>query len=275
MSYTLNDHVRRSKTTSDSDDSKSNTSTASSAREEEKCPSCQKEIQKRFLFNHLRKFHPEFVKGMYGVWKEDQMNELIVENAPFPIEWTVKDDFDEDQTQILWGCLACNNTFTTEYNAKKHCNQTKCKKDHNANLRRIKKEEQMDKEKRDKKIGDARLRWLNRNAQQVYACIQQDKDYYDKKWCEVGTKIARWLSTLGHDAPKDYIYFPQPLPAFEDDKKKMEQLEVRLDKETTKWKRMYEDILPLLWGATETISHSAYEDLEKMIIHLNQADYKF
>lgn len=273
MAYTLNDHVRRSNM-SDSDDSKSNTSSVSSARETEPCPCCKKEMQNRVLFNHLRKFHPEYVKGMYGVWKDDQMNELIADNLPFPIEWSVKDDFDEDVVKTLWGCLGCNNTYTTENNARKHCNG-KCKKDHNANLRRIKKEEQQDKEKRDKKISDARYRWLNRTAQQVYACIQQDKAYYDKKWNEAGSTIARYLHLLNHENPKDYIYLPSACPAFEDDKKKMELLERSIDKENTRWKRMYEDILPVLWCATEVVSHSAYEALEKLVNHLNQEDYKF
>jgi hypothetical protein len=273
MSYTLNDHVRRSNQ-SDSDDSKSNASSVSSARQDDLCPCCGKEMQNRFMFNHLRKFHPEFVKGMYGVWKDEQMNELIAENLPFPIEWVTKDDFDDDNTKTMWGCLGCNNTYTTEYNAKKHCNG-KCKKDHNANLRRIKKEEQQDKEKRDKKMSDTRYRWLNRTAKQVHACILQDVEFYDKRYQDAGTKIARYLHTLQQANARDYIYFPLPCPEFEDDKKKMELLEEQLDKGYTKWRRMYEDILPVLWGQTGLVSHTAYEEIEKLIMHTNQADYKF
>lgn len=272
-SYSLNDHVRRSNNT-DSDDSKSNSSTVSSERESEPCPCCGKEMQQRVLFNHLRKFHPEYVKGMYGVWKEDQMNELIVENGPFPIEWTVKDDFDDDNTKTLWGCLGCNNTYTTEHNAKKHCNG-KCKKDHNANLRRIKKEEQQDKEKREKKMGDARYRWLNRTAQQVHACILQDAEFYDKRYHDAGTKISRYLHTLNYENARDYVYFPAPTPEFVDDKKKMELLEEQLDKARIKWRRMYEDILPVLWGQTGHVSHTAYEEIEKLVFRTNQEDYKF
>lgn len=272
-SYSLNDHVRRSNY-SDSDDSKSNTSSISSARQDDRCPCCEKDMQNRFMFNHLRKFHPEYVKGMYGVWKPEQMNELIAENLPFPIEWVVKDDFDDDITKTLWGCLGCNNTYTTKQNAKKHCDG-KCKKDHNANLRRIKKEEQMDKEKRDKKMSDARYRWLQRTAQQVYACILQDVNYYDKKWTDAGNKISRYLHTLGYENARDYIYFPEPTPAFVDDKKKMEFVEDQMSRTHTKWKRMYEDILNVLWCETEVVSHNAYDELEKLIKHVNQEDYKF
>lgn len=273
-SYTLNDHIRNSSNAmTDSDDSKSNTSTASSDRVAEACPCCHKEVQPRVMFNHLRKLHPEYVKSMYGVWKDDQMDELIKTNAPFPIEWVVKDDFDEDVTKTMWGCLGCNNTFVTEYKAQKHCSQVKCKKDHNAQLRRIKKEEQQDKAKREEKVSAERKRWINRSAKQVHMCIQQDVAFFDKKWMEIGTKVSRYLHTLKYENARDYIFFPTPCPEFEDDKKKMEALEIRLDKESTKWKRMYEDILPVLWSATELISHTAYEELEKMLI--GNPDYKF
>jgi len=272
-SYTLNDHVRNSTAMTDSDDSKSNTSTVSSARVAESCPCCQKEIQARFLFNHLRKLHPEYVKSMYGVWKDDQMDELIKYNAPFPIEWVEKDDFDDDVTKTLWGCLGCNNTYTTQNNAAKHC-LGKCKKDHNAQLRRIKKEEQQDKAKREEKVSAERKRWINRTAQQVFLCVQQDLAYFDKKWTEVGAKVSRYLCALKHDSPQDYIFFPATHPTYEDDKKKMEALEMKIDKEMTAWKRKYEDILPLLWGATDLISHTAYEELEKMIT-IGYPEYKF
>lgn len=271
-SYTLNDHVRRSNTMIDSDDSKSNTSTVSSERIAEACPCCHKELQPRFMFNHLRKLHPEYVKGLYGVWKDEQMDELIMTNSPFPIEWVVKDDFDEDVTKTLWGCLGCNNTYTTQNNAAKHC-LGKCKKDHNAQLRRIKKEEQQDKAKREEKVSAERKRWINRSAKQVHTCIQQDVAFFDKKWVDVGTKVSRYLHALKHENARDYIYFPAPCPEFEDDKKKMEAVEIQLDKESTKWKRKYEDILPVLWAATELISHTAYEELEKMLI--GNPDYKF
>jgi hypothetical protein len=38
---------------------------------------------------------------------------------------------------------------------------------------------------------------------------------------------------------------------------------------------MYEDTLSLLWCETGVVSHTAYEELEKLITHINQADYKF
>jgi hypothetical protein len=63
-------------------------------------------------------------------------------------------------------------------------------------------------------------------------------------------------------------------PVFEDDKKKMEQQELEMDREITRWRRLYEDILPVFWGETEKISHSAYEEMDRMIVG-GFPDYKF
>jgi hypothetical protein len=270
---TLNEYVRQTK--NDSDDCKSTTSTISSARVDEACPCCQKEMQNRFIFNHLRKLHPEFVKGMYAVWKDDQMDELIKYNAPFPIEWTVKDDFDDDVTKMLWGCLGCNNTFTTQHNAMKHC-LGKCKKEHNANLRRIKKEEQQDKAKREEKISADRKRWINRTPQQIFSCIQQDQEYFTNKWRSASEKVMRYLYLLKYEDCERYKYMFVNLPSidFVDDKKNMELQEKRLDKDIIMWRREFQDILPVLWNATDTVSHSDYDELEKLI-NIGFPDYKF
>lgn len=269
---TLAQHVRQSNY--DSDDSKSNVSSVSSYRTAETCPCCKKEVQARGMFNHLRKLHSEFVKSMYGVWKDDQMDELIKTNAPFPVEWTIKDDFDDDVTIILWGCLGCNNTYTTTLNATKHCNG-KCKKEHNANLRRIKKEEQMDREKHQKKLSAERLRWLNRTPEQIYTCIKYDIEYYTKKWIDVGSKVARYLTAMKHDAPHEYIFISIPCGEFEDDKKKMEALEHQVNKEATMWKRKYEDVLSLLWSDTAIVSHTDYDTLERQIKQFQDYEPKF
>ena len=271
--YTLTQHMRDC---NDDDDSKSNVSSVSSVRIAQPCPCCKKEIQARFMFNHLRKLHPEFVKSMYGVWKDEQMDELIKTNAPFPVEWTMKDDFDDDIAIMMWGCLGCNNTYTTEHNAKKHC-QGKCKKEHNVNLRKIKKEEQQDREKHQKKISTERLRWLNRTPEQIYSCIQQDLAYYEKKWNAVGDKIVRYLQLLNHENPQKYYYnmYEAKDIMFVDDKKKMEVDEKRLNRMITQWKRDYEDVLPLLWGATDVVSHAEYDALEKQIMHFQDHECKF
>jgi hypothetical protein len=263
----LNQYVKQNQSVSESDDSRStsNASSVSASLCTQKCPSCKKEFQARYMFNHLRKFHPDTVKSMYGVWKPDDMDELIKTNAPFPIDWEETDDFDETINKTLWGCLGCNNTFTTEYKAVKHCNDKKCKKEHNAQLRRIKKEEQQDKEKEQKKLSESRMRWLNRTPEQIFECIKIDVTYYDNKFNEVGAKVARYLCAMKRDDSQNYIYFSTMNPVFEDDKKKMEALENQIHREIMKWERMYKDILPALYAETSLISHDAYYALERRI----------
>jgi hypothetical protein len=267
-SYTLGDHVRASASMSDSDDSKSNASSVSSARVAEACPCCKKEMQARVLFNHLRKLHPDYVKIMYGVWNDEQMDKLIADNAPFPIEWIETDDFEEETTRTLWGCLGCNNTFVTENKAVKHCNDKKCKKDHNANLRRIKKEEQQDKAERKKKVMTDRQKWLARTPEQIRKCILNEVYHYTHALSVASAKIARFLSAMNYERPQDFIFFLKSDHAyFVDDKRAMEKHEYAVEEELTMWQRKYEDILPLLWTETEIVTHEAYDEIEKAIHH--------
>jgi hypothetical protein len=266
-SYSLGDHVRASASMFDSDDSKSNASTISSARIAEACPCCKKELQARYMFNHLRKLHPEYVKGLYGVWNDEQMDRLIAENAPFPVEWIEIDDFEEETTRTMWGCLGCNNTFTVEHKAVKHCQDTKCKKDHHANLRRIKKEEQQDKAARKKKVMTDREKWCARTPSQIHTCIQHELSHYDKALTMAGNKIVKFLHAMKHERPQDYMYLPSFHVRMEEDKKFMERQETEVFLELHKWIHKYEDILPLLWAETEIVTHEAYEEIEKAIRH--------
>jgi hypothetical protein len=79
---------------------------------------------------------------------------------------------------------------------------------------------------------------------------------------------------MNYENPRDYIFSSTICPVFEDDKKKMELQERQIDKEFIKWKRLYQDILPLLWVETGIVSHSSYEELEKLIT-IGNPDYKF
>ncbi|NCV90966.1 MAG: hypothetical protein EBW19_12475, partial [Betaproteobacteria bacterium] len=74
--------------------------------------------------------------------------------------------------------------------------------------------------------------------------------------------------------PWDYIYNFSTELVFAEDKNKMEEQEKKIDKELTRWKRKYEDILPMLWGATDIISHADYDAIEKLIT-IGFPDYKF
>jgi hypothetical protein len=264
----LNEYIKQTQSASESDDSRStsNASSVSATFRNEKCPCCKKEFQARAMFNHLRKFHPDMVKNMYGVWKPEEMDELIKTNAPFPIDWEETDDFDESVSKTLWGCLGCNNTFTTEYKAVKHCNDKKCKKEHNAQLRRIKKEEQQDKEKSLKKVSESRLRWINRTPEQIFSCIQQFNNHYDNRFSEMGSKIAHHLCALKEENAQEYIWFNPWKIEFENDKKKMEKLENSICAEANKWEDKYREAIRVtLYYADNTIvSHAAWEVVDKM-----------
>ena len=256
-----------------SDDALSTSSTMSMARVVEVCPACKKELQARAMFNHLRKIHPDHLKGMYCLYKEDKLDELIKANAPMPVEWRVMDDFDEEVDRILWGCLACNNTYTTEQTAQKHCNG-KCKKDHNAQLKRIKKEEQQEKEQREKKIGKERLRWTNRTPQQIHSCIQQIITYYNKKWGTASPKIVQFMQKMirvynrTYDCDK-YVFTPIPLPAFEDNKENMLKKEYQIGDDMENYYRLYKESLRLFWGDHTIVSDAEYVSLENNICWTN------
>lgn len=272
---TLNEHVKRSASSAESDDSKSTASSTSSAHRNEKCPCCPKEFQTRYMFNHLRKFHTEYVKTLYGALKEEEMDELIKYTAPFPIDWEETDDFDETVIKSLWGCLACNHTFTVQHNAQKHC-LGKCKKDHNAQLRRIKKEEQQEKDKKMKKVSDVRLRWINRSPAQILACIQHNVAYYEKKFTAVSAKVVRFLCIMQHEEMPDHVFFPLTPIVFVDDKPEMERLEITMNKEIANWQTKYNEILPTLYAATSVVSHPEYDELYKLIKWTNDyTDPKF
>ena len=261
----------------DSDDSKSTTSSTSN-RTVETCPCCKKQLQARVIFKHLRTYHPDQLKLMYCVWKEDKLDELIEKNAPFPIQWQEIDDFDESVDKKLWGCLGCDNTYITEQTAQKHCNG-KCSKEHKAYLKRIKKEEQQEKEKQQKKFSKERLRWNNRTPQQIHSCIQQDISFYNDKWKIVSNKVIEYLQRINNKYNENYdidkyVFTPLLLPAFENNKENMEKEERIIDREINKWQHLYKDALNLFWGNHLIIPDAEFDSLERNICN-NQLQLQF
>jgi hypothetical protein len=150
------------------DDTKSQSSTTSMARAVLECPDCKKELQSRVMFNHIRKLHPEYFSSMMKVYKEDDLEDLIKHKKGMPLEWEYKNDFDETEFKNIWGCLACNSTFTVEEKSYQHCCKAKCKAKHASEIKKIIKEEKKEKEKQAKKIKDSRTKWLNRTAGDIY-----------------------------------------------------------------------------------------------------------
>jgi hypothetical protein len=153
--------------------SESIASTMSQARIAIDCPCCQKELQSRNMFNHIRKIHPDYFPSTYLVWKDDQFQDLIDDAKPLPVEWFIKNDFDEEQPVKIWGCLGCNNTFTTEHKAHAHTSNKKCKAAHIKEIKKLQKEEQKERKKRQEENTSLRQKFLNRSNEDIYYDTEQ------------------------------------------------------------------------------------------------------
>ena len=101
------------------------------------CPYCQKDVQARSMFNHIRKLHyVEFLKRTTRKFIDEAAN-----NKPLRIYWTKMNDFDEEEEFVLYACLATNKTFTTELRANAHfAKDKKLLKDHTKQMKEIKKD---------------------------------------------------------------------------------------------------------------------------------------
>jgi hypothetical protein len=107
-------------------------STVSLTNQKMECPNCKNEFQTRAMFNHIRKRHP-------GPFQEMTQKEWLLDaqsGKPLKVCWNKMNDFDEEETIIIYGCLATNKTFTTEFKAMAHF--TKCSealKDHKKEIK--------------------------------------------------------------------------------------------------------------------------------------------
>jgi len=110
-------------------DSASVGSAGSAATVKRDCPVCHKEFTSRSLFNHIRNKHD--AHWFESMWSNEKMlNAYIDKCEPVPFSYTEKNDFDEDECKDIYGCLACNNTFTQKARGTTHCNKKKCKANH-------------------------------------------------------------------------------------------------------------------------------------------------
>lgn len=93
------------------------------------CPVCKKEFKTTSLFKHIKTKHDaHWFESMYA---NDRMLRGIIEKSePVPFMYTEKNDFDEDETKDIYGCLACYNSFTHKGHGTTHCNKAKCKAAH-------------------------------------------------------------------------------------------------------------------------------------------------
>lgn len=116
------------------------------------CPYCAKDLQIRAMFNHIRKIHPEeILKSTNRRWIED-----AEAGKPFRLCWESTNDFDEVDYTTLYACLGTNKTFTTELGARQHFTKDKkALKEHNAELKALKKQFQSFKKAEAKKKVEA------------------------------------------------------------------------------------------------------------------------
>ena len=242
------------------------TSTMSKDRVTLECPECGKEVQSRSMFNHIRKLHTEYFKTMYKVWKSDDLQELIDECEPFPVEWEYQNDFDETEFVNIWGCLACNSTFTQEHSAKTHCKKPKCKKDHIKALKAIKKEEETEKQTRAKKASDKRTRWLNRTTEQIFDDTRKFATYYKDKYITgLLTRFKEYFSKL--ESPEEVaerfaFSFCWDIKLTSDKNEMLEQ-ENRIERYVMSMRTTYLNALKKLYISPTVISDEGYMSLER------------
>lgn len=105
------------------------------------CPFCTKELQTRYLFKHIRNNHPDELFMCGDVYKIDDLTKTMNTGSVFPFTFTLKNDFDETEDHKIYGCLACNNTFTNITRGNTHCQKKKCSAKHKDAIKKIIKDE--------------------------------------------------------------------------------------------------------------------------------------
>ena len=113
------------------------------------CPYCNTEFQMRGLFNHIRLKHSSQMASMTTM----RYLEHAEKGNPLCVYWQVKNDFDEEEEEKIYVCLASNKTFKTEERGIRHFKlNAPMKKDHIKQVKILKKE--VDSAKKKKLIVD-------------------------------------------------------------------------------------------------------------------------
>lgn len=106
-------------------DNHDNTSVSNTAME---CPVCKKELTVKHVFNHIKIKHT-------GYFQQQTTKKWLQEaqlGKPLKIFWNKKNDFDEEDTIVIFGCLSSGKTFTTESRGIAHFKKNpKDLKEHN------------------------------------------------------------------------------------------------------------------------------------------------
>ena len=122
---------------SDNEDAQSTKSSISISQTKMTCPHCSNDYQIQSMFRHIRSTHLNDFYCYMSVWNTNKLEKMVNGCEPFPIEYTSTNDFDETVEHKLYGCLACNNTFTTMARATTHCKNKKCKSKHLSEFKSI------------------------------------------------------------------------------------------------------------------------------------------
>tara|TARA_R110000868_G_scaffold275129_1_gene534824 strand:+ start:428 stop:1294 length:867 start_codon:yes stop_codon:yes gene_type:complete len=80
------------------------------------CPVCKNDLTVKHIFNHIKIKHP-------GYFQQQTTKKWLQESQlgkPLKIFWNKKNDFDEEDTFVVFGCLSSGKTFTTESRGVAH-----------------------------------------------------------------------------------------------------------------------------------------------------------
>jgi len=130
-------------------DSHSVISDQSASSKHLECPCCRKPFASRSVFHHIRTRHSGFFQQQTTkVWLQEAQK-----GKPLKVFWNCKNDFDEEDTVVLFGCLSSGKTFNLEHKALTHFKRNpKDLQEHNKQIELLIKtrEADLEKERKDK-----------------------------------------------------------------------------------------------------------------------------
>lgn len=173
----------------------SHSSTLSSARAVVQCPVCLKELQKRYLFNHIHSYHPSEFVDYVSTALPATLQGYIDIKSPISLDYIIKNDFDEEEIKQVWGCLNCHATFTSQAGGFKHCQNKKCCAKHATQIRKLIKS--LDKQKEEAKKASVKQK-SRYNEQDRLRDIEYSRlrELYFKRMVNA---ILEYLETKGED----------------------------------------------------------------------------
>jgi hypothetical protein len=203
---------------SHSDDNLSTASSSSSVTNTKtSCPFCETKHQTRYLFKHISNYHPDKIYQSIGTSKN--IKEGLEDESLLELDFsqTVYDEDDEFQefpynTETkIFGCMGCNQTYTTKSRAKAHWKKSpKCHKDHVKYVeRQLKKVEEFEKKHHQndwisKELSESDLtKYLERLARWYYRLVNLDIPYLLGLDLNKFSNFRQYFLELPIDPPTD------------------------------------------------------------------------